>query len=29
MQFQHMFDASAKVIAVADECLKTVLDIKR
>jgi flagellar hook-associated protein 1 FlgK len=29
LQFQHTFDASAKVIQVADEMLKTVLDIKR
>ena len=29
MQFQHAFDASAKVIQVADECLKTVLDLRR
>ena len=29
MQFQHMFDASAKVIQVADEMLKTVLELKR
>lgn len=29
MQFQHAFDASAKVIQVADEMLKTVLEIKR
>jgi len=29
MQFQHMFDASAKVIQVADEMLKTVLDMRR
>jgi len=29
LQFQHMFDASAKVIKVADECLQTVLDLKR
>ncbi|MGK5090164.1 flagellar hook-associated protein FlgK [Bdellovibrionota bacterium FG-2] len=29
MQFQHSFDASAKVIQVADEMLKTVLDLKR
>jgi flagellar hook-associated protein 1 FlgK len=29
MQFQHAFDASAKVIQVADEMFKTVLDIKR
>lgn len=29
MQFQHSFDASAKVIQVADELLKTVLDLKR
>ena len=29
MQFQHSFDASAKVIAIADEMLKTVLDLKR
>jgi flagellar hook-associated protein 1 FlgK len=29
MQFQHAFDASAKVIAVADEMMKTVLDLKR
>jgi flagellar hook-associated protein 1 len=29
MQYQHAFDASAKIIAVADECMKTVLDLKR
>jgi flagellar hook-associated protein 1 len=29
MQFQHIYDASAKVIAVADEMLKTVLELKR
>ncbi len=29
MQFQHAFDASAKVIQVADECLKTVLELRR
>jgi len=29
MQFQHTYDASAKVISVADEMLKTVLDLKR
>jgi flagellar hook-associated protein 1 len=29
MQFQHSFDASAKIIQVADECLKTVLELKR
>jgi flagellar hook-associated protein 1 FlgK len=29
MQFQHAFDASAKVIQVADEMLKTVLELKR
>lgn len=29
LQYQHTFDASAKVIQVADEMLKTVLDIKR
>lgn len=29
MQFQQMFGASAKVIQVADEMLKTVLDLKR
>ena len=29
MQFQHTFDASAKVIQVADELLKTILDLKR
>ncbi len=29
MQFQHAFGASAKVIQVADEMLKTVLDLKR
>jgi flagellar hook-associated protein 1 FlgK len=29
MQFQHTYDASAKVISVADEMLKTVLEIKR
>lgn len=29
LQFQHSFDASAKVIQVADELLKTVLDLRR
>jgi len=29
MQYQHTFDASAKVIQVADEMLKTVLELKR
>lgn len=29
MQFQHTYDASAKVIQIADEMLKTVLDLKR
>jgi flagellar hook-associated protein 1 FlgK len=29
MQFQHAFEASAKVIQVADEMLKTVLSLKR
>ena len=29
LQFQHVFDASAKVIQVADEMLKTVLALKR
>jgi len=29
LQFQHSFDASAKVIQVADECLKTILELKR
>ena len=29
MQFQHTFDASAKVLQVADEMLKTVLELKR
>lgn len=29
MQFQHTYDASAKVIQVADEMLKTVLELKR
>jgi flagellar hook-associated protein 1 len=29
LQFQRAFDASAKVIAVADECLQTVLNLKR
>ncbi len=29
LQFQHAFDASAKVIQVADECLKTVLELRR
>lgn len=29
MQFQHAFDASAKVIQVADDMLKTVLSLKR
>lgn len=29
LQYQHTYDASAKVIQVADEMLKTVLDIKR
>ena len=29
MQFQHAFDASARVVSVADEMLKTVLDLRR
>jgi flagellar hook-associated protein 1 len=29
LQFQHAYDASARVIQVADECLKTVLNIGR
>jgi flagellar hook-associated protein 1 FlgK len=29
MQFQHAFQASARVISVADEMMKTVLDLKR
>lgn len=29
MQYQHAFDASARVIRVADELMKTVLDLKR
>jgi len=29
LQFQHAFDASAKVIQVADDMLKTILEIKR
>ena len=29
LQYQRAFDASAKVIQVADECLKTILDLKR
>ena len=29
LQFQHAFDASAKVIQIADEMLKTVLELKR
>jgi flagellar hook-associated protein 1 FlgK len=29
MQFQHAFEASARVISVADEMMKTVLDLKR
>lgn len=29
LQFQHTFDASAKVIQVADEMLKTILELKR
>jgi len=29
LQFQHIFDASAKVVQVADEMLKTVLELKR
>jgi len=29
LQYQHVFDASAKVISVADEMLKTVLDLRR
>ena len=29
MQFQHAYDASARVISVADECLKTVLALGR
>lgn len=28
LQFQHSFDASAKVISVADECLKTILELR-
>lgn len=28
LQYQHVFGASAKVIQVADECLKTVLDLR-
>jgi flagellar hook-associated protein 1 FlgK len=29
MQYQHSFDASARVIKVADECMQTVLDLKK
>ena len=29
IQFQHIFDASAKVIQIADEMLKTVLSLAR
>jgi len=29
LQFQHAFDASAKVIQIADDLLKTVLDLRR
>jgi flagellar hook-associated protein 1 FlgK len=29
LQFQRAFDASAKVISVADQCLETVLNLKR
>ena len=29
LQFQRAFDASAKVISVADECLQTVLNLRR
>lgn len=29
MQYQHLFDASSKVIQVADEMMKTVLNLKR
>lgn len=29
MQYQHAFDASARVISVADEMVRTVLDLKR
>jgi flagellar hook-associated protein 1 FlgK len=29
LQYQRAFDASAKVISVADQCLETVLNIKR
>jgi flagellar hook-associated protein 1 FlgK len=29
MQYQHAFDASARVIRIADELMKTVLDLKR
>ena len=29
MQYQQIYGASAKVIQVADECLKTVLDLRR
>lgn len=29
MQFQHSFDASAKVIQVADEMMKTIMELKR
>lgn len=29
MQYQHTFDASAKVLQIADELMKTVLDLKR
>ena len=29
MQFQHAFEASARVISIADEMMKTVLELKR
>jgi flagellar hook-associated protein 1 FlgK len=29
LQFQRAFDASAKVISVADQCLETVLSLRR
>jgi flagellar hook-associated protein FlgK len=29
LQYQHSFDASAKVIQIADEMIKTVLDLRR
>ena len=29
LQFQHVFDASAKVVTIADEMLKTILDMRR